>query len=102
MVVVNYFDQVRELVKKVPKGKVTTYGDISKAFGKRDVRKVGWALHANRDVDCPCHRVVNKDGKLASGYAFGGEVEQRRRLFEEGVEFVDELHVDLERCLWKG
>lgn len=66
----------------------------------KDVRKVGWALHANPDSEnCPCHRVVNKDGRLAPGYAFGGPGEQKKMLLEEGVPFKDELHVDLEKAL---
>ena len=57
---------------------------------------VGQALHANPDSsDVPCHRVVNKDGRMAPGYAFGGPGEQRMRLKAEGVKFIDDDHVDL-------
>ena len=95
------FEKVFEQVKKIPKGKVSTYGDVARAIGMRDVRKVGWALHQNKDSEgCPCHRVVNKDGRVAPGYAFGGAGEQKRRLEEEGVGFVDETHVDLSKYLW--
>lgn len=73
-----------------------TYGQIADAIGTRDARRVGQALHANRDVsDVPCHRVVNKDGRLAPGYAFGGPSEQKNRLLAEGVKFIDGDHVDL-------
>lgn len=92
----NFFDQVYEIVRKIPKGKVMTYGQIARILETRDVRKVGWALHANSDGSkTPCHRVVNKDGRLAPGYAFGGPNEQRAKLLDEGVEFVDELHVKI-------
>ena len=64
-------------------------------------RIVGFALHANRDQKVPCHRVVNKDGRLAPNFAFDGYKEQRRRLLAEGTKFRDEMHVDLEKCLWE-
>jgi|SRR3989344_656529 len=95
-----YIERVHELVWKIPLGKVSTYGDVAKVLGMRDVRKIGWALHANKDTNCPCHRVVNKDGRVAPGYAFGGSQEQRRKLEAEGVVFKDDEHVDLEKHLW--
>ena len=88
--------QVYEIVKTIPKGKVVTYGDIALALNSRDARRVGWALHANKDQNVPCHRVVTKDGKIAENFAFDGALEQRRRLIEEGVEFVDDRHVKLD------
>lgn len=105
----NFFERVYQIVKKIPEGKVMTYGQIalrlrSGPTGSRiniSSRTVGWALHANKDSsDVPCHRVVNKDGRLAPGYAFGGPNEQRNRLLAEGVKFVDENHVDLLICLY--
>jgi methylated-DNA-protein-cysteine methyltransferase-like protein len=93
------FERIYAVVRKIPAGKVTTYGEVARAVGIRDVRKVGWALHQNPyEGDVPCHRVVNKDGKLAPNFAFDGPAEQRRRLQAEGVEFVDKMHVDLTRC----
>lgn len=90
-----FFKQVYDVVKKIPTGKVMTYGMIAKMLGTRDARRVGWALHGNRDSSCPCHRVVNKDGGVALNYSFSGWEEQRRRLMDEGVKFTDETHVDL-------
>lgn len=96
----NYIEKVFRVVKQIPEGKVTTYGEISRLTGV-DPRMVGWALHANPDgSDVPCHRVVNKDGRLAPGYAFGGPDEQRMKLEAEGVTFVDEEYVDLKKSLW--
>lgn len=89
-----FFEQVYEAVKKIPAGKVMTYGQVAGVVGTRDARRVGHALHANRSQDVPCHRVVNKDGRLAPGYAFGGPDEQKNRLLAEGVGFIDDTHVD--------
>jgi len=95
----NFFERVYEEVKKIPEGKVMTYGQIAAKIGTKDTRRVGHALHANKEGSgVPCHRVVNKDGRLAPSYAFGGYHEQRNRLITEGVKFIDELHVDLTRC----
>lgn len=98
----NFFEQVYVLVRKIPEGKVATYGEIAGALGTKDARRVGQALHANPSGDmAPCHRVVNKDGRLAPGYAFGGPNEQKNKLKSEGVVFKDEMHVDLEKCMIK-
>jgi methylated-DNA-protein-cysteine methyltransferase related protein len=87
------FLDIYEVVKQIPSGKVTTYGEVAKKLGLKDVRKVGFALHANTSSEVPCHRVVNKEGSLAANFAFDGAAEQRRRLEVEGVKFVDEKHV---------
>jgi methylated-DNA-protein-cysteine methyltransferase-like protein len=99
------FQKVYSLVRKIPKGKVMTYGQIAKELGLKDVRKVGWALHALRQAQgkpyVPCHRVVNKEGEVAENFAFDGWVEQRRRLESEGVVFIGEKKVDLKKHLWQ-
>ncbi len=76
-----------------------TYGQIAEILGSKDARKVGWALHSNKDPKVFCHRVVNKKGKVAANYAFEGWREQKRRLLAEGVTFTDETHVDLGKHL---
>lgn len=90
--------RIYEAVKKIPKGRVATYGQIAELAGDRKMaRAVGNALHNNPDPDhIPCHRVVNSQGLLAGGFAFGGEEVQARFLREEGVEVIDGK-VDLER-----
>ena len=96
----NFFEQVYDVIRKIPKGKVMTYGQVAAILGTKDARKVGWALHGNTDPKTPCHRVVNKDGRLAPGYAFGGPNEQRSKLLAEGVKFRDGgSHVDLTKSL---
>lgn len=99
--------QIYQIVKQIPKGKVATYGQISKELrGKNyelgiDPRVVGWMLHQNKDSYVPCHRVVDRNGRLAPNFGFGGAREQRQRLLSEGVKFKDEMHVDLAKGFWR-
>ncbi len=101
------FKVVYEVVKKIPEGKVTTYGQVAKMVNSVSSGKrispvfIGWALHGNRDLKVPCHRVVNKKGRLAPNFAFDGHEEQRRRLKAEKVTFDDDMHVNLDVHLWE-
>ena len=96
----NTFKKIYEQVKKIPKGKVATYGQVALMAGNpRWSQIVGYALHSNPEPGIiPCHRVVNKEGKLAKAFAFGGENVQRNLLINEGVIFLDEDTVDLQKC----
>ena len=98
----NFFDRVYAYVRTVPCGKVVTYGQVAAAIGApRCARQVGWALHVNPEPGViPCHRVVNREGRLAPAFAFGGEEVQARLLEEEGV-IVTDGYVDLEKYLWR-
>ena len=96
------FDEsVYEYLKKVPKGRVTTYGMIARAIGHpRASRQVGNALHRNpAPVVIPCHRVVNREGRLAPAFAFGGMEIQAALLVAEGVE-VKNGYVDIAKYIW--
>lgn len=95
-------DKVFQIVREIPRGYVTTYGDIARAIGKpRNARFVGYALRNNPNPNVyPCHRVVFKDGALCEAYIFGGPDVQRTLLKDEGVPFADETHVDIARCRW--
>ena len=95
-------ERVYEYLKTVPKGKVVTYGMIALAIGRpRAARQVGNALHRNPSpVVIPCPRVVNREGRLAPAFAFGGVEVQARLLREEGVEVINGF-VDLEQYLWR-
>ncbi len=98
------FDQsVYEYVKSVPRGRVTTYGMIARAIGRpRAARQVGNALHRNPTPGIvPCHRVVNREGRLAPAFAFGGIEVQARLLEEEGVT-VQNGYVDMQKYFWRG
>ena len=91
------------VVKRIPEGKVLTYGDVARAVGApRCARQVGWALHSNPQPGViPCHRVVFGDGRLADGFAFGGKEVQKALLEAEGVQF-DNFIVDLKKYRWEG
>lgn len=90
--------RIYEAVKKIPKGKVATYGKVAEMAGdKKMARAVGNALHKNPDPNgIPCYRVVNAKGELAGEFAFGGCGAQAKLLQEDGIEVVDGK-VDLKR-----
>ncbi len=100
----NTFEKIYEQVKKIPQGKVATYGQIALLAGNpRWSQIVGYALHVNPEPGViPCHRVVKKDGRVAEGFAFGGENVQRDLLISEGVTFIDETRVDMAKHQWKN
>lgn len=85
-------------VKRIPKGKVATYGKVAEMAGNKKMsRAVGNALHKNPDPDnIPCFRVVNSKGELAPEFAFGGMGEQRKLLEAEEIEVKDNK-VDLSK-----
>ena len=98
----SFSQRVYEMVGQIPEGCVASYGTVAALVGSpRSARYVGFVLHSNpRPGEIPCHRVVFKDGGICPGYAFGGPEVQRALLEDEGVEFIDELHVDMESCAW--
>ncbi|PWM71687.1 MAG: cysteine methyltransferase [Bacillota bacterium] len=98
-----FFQEVYKIVKQIPEGKVATYGQIAVLCGNpRCSRAVGYALHVNPEpIVIPCHRVVNREGRLAPAFAFGGEDVQKSLLEREGVPVREDGTVDLSRYLWR-
>lgn len=97
-----FHDRVYAMVRLVPEGRVTTYGDVAAALGSpRVARHVGWALAALRDDDVPWHRVINAQGRIS----FKGDTPraelQRMRLEHEGVGFDSRGRVDLKQLRWR-
>ena len=92
------FEEIYMVVARIPKGKVTTYGNIARLAGNpRMSRVVGYALHRNSDPEhVPCHRVVNRFGEVSSAFVFGGGNRQRELLEAEGVEFDEDGRVKKE------
>lgn len=99
-----FFEKVYKAVSQVPKGKVATYGQIACAVGSpRAARQVGYALHVNPLPGIiPCHRIVNRFGRLAPAFAFGGEEVQASLLAAEGVDVSSEYTVDLSTYIYQG
>ena len=97
----NTYEKIYEIVKKIPKGKVATYGQVATLSGNANLaRTVGNALHVNPDPsNIPCHRVVNCKGNVAEFYAFGGPEAQRKLLESEGVTFKENGKIDLKK-IW--
>ena len=93
----NVFKRIYDVVCSIPKGRVATYGKVAMLAGNpRWARVVGYALHVNPNPDViPCHRVVNRDGKVAQSFAFGGGESQRKLLEAEGIVFEPDGRVDL-------
>lgn len=90
--------RIYEAVKKIPKGKVATYGRVAELAGdKKMARAVGNALHNNPDPNnIPCFRVVNAKGELSGSFAFGGLNAQADLLIADGIEVINGK-VDLEK-----
>lgn len=97
------FERIYEVVKQIPCGKVATYGQVALLAGNpRWARVVGYALHQNPAPGViPCHRVVNREGRVAPAFAFGGSGVQRGLLESEGVVFRPDGTVDLETYIWR-
>lgn len=95
------YERIYAAVRRIPRGRVMTYGGVAAAAGNpRMARVVGYALHQNpAPGHIPCHRVVNRMGRLAPAFAFGGEEVQRALLAAEGVPFLAGGCVDLSACL---
>lgn len=93
------FEKIYETVKRIPEGRVATYGQIALLAGNpRWARVVGYALHVNPDpATIKCHRVVNRFGGLSSAFVFGGINRQAELLRAEGVEVSPDGKVDLKK-----
>ena len=96
-----FFEAIYRLVRQIPPGKVVSYGQIALYLGQpRASRIVGCAMHA-APGDVPCHRVVNREGRTAPAFSVTGTDLQRLFLEEEGVRFLPDGRVDMERFAWK-
>lgn len=93
--------RVYESLKKIPRGRITTYGIVATHLGMRGARAVGNAVAKNPDPSTiPCHRVVRSDGKLG-GYAFGGMEKKTEILRGENIVVNDGKVVDFEAKIYR-
>lgn len=88
----DFFEQVYEIVRLIPKGRVTSYGNIAKALGTpKSSRMVGWAMNASHGKhNVPAHRVVNRNGMLTGKMHFSTPSEMQALLEEEGIKVVED------------
>jgi len=98
----SFRDKVYELTRRIPKGKVATYGQLAKLAGKpKAARAVGALMRINQDTPHrPCHRVVASDGSLTGYSGVGGIKKKKEMLMSEGVEIKGEK-VDLAASTWR-
>ena len=95
------YSGIYEIVKGIPEGMVTTYGLIAMATGNiRRSRVIGTAMARSTDNSVPCHRVIRQDGSLARVFGTGGSSYQRFLLEQEGVTFLSDGRVDINKHLY--
>lgn len=98
----NYFDQVFQVVRLIPAGRVTSYGAIANYLGlKSGARMVGYAMNASHgQKDVPAHRVVNRNGMLTGKHHFSGPNEMEELLKKEGIRVEKDHILDFETYFW--
>jgi methylated-DNA-protein-cysteine methyltransferase-like protein len=98
-----FTENILNVIRSIPEGKVCTYGLIARLAGNpRGARQVSWTLHSmTMKYDLPWYRVVNSKGTL-SVTEIDGKAYQKHLLEQEGVEVSDNYEVDLDKYLWKG
>ncbi len=99
----SFFEQVFNVVRKIPKGRVTSYGAIAAALGtKSSARMVGWALNGSHKVKpkVPAQRVVNRQGLLTGKIHFDYPEQMQELLEKDGVQVMDDQVVDFQKKFW--
>ena len=98
----NFFENVFEVVKLIPYGRVTSYGAVAAYLGtKSSARMVGWAMNQSHSlkIKIPAHRVVNRNGLLTGKVHFGGE-RMKEMLESEGIKVENDQILDFEKYFW--
>lgn len=99
----NFFERVYEVVRKIPRGRVTSYGHIAAYLGtKGSARMVGWAMNSSHSAlpSVPAHRVLNRNGVLTGKHHFGLPNLMQELLENEGIEVKDNCVVNFSKLLW--
>ena len=98
-----FFEDVYDVVRQIPKGKVTSYGAIAAYLGtKLSARMVGWAMNAAHTAKpkVPAQRVVNRNGMLTGKYHFGTPTLMQELLKKDGVTVKNDTVVDFKKRYW--
>lgn len=98
----DFFNNVYEIVRLIPRGRVTSYGAIAKYLGTgSSSRMVGWAMNNShvQEIPVPAHRVVNRNGDLSGKAHFGGN-RMQELLEAEGIQVIDDRVVDFKSIFW--
>ena len=96
----NRFNDIYDVVRLIPNGRVTSYGAIAKYLGGGGARMVGWAMNASHgELDVPAHRVVNRNGVLTGKHHFGGN-RMQELLESEGIKVKKDQVVDFKKLFW--
>ena len=98
----NFFERVYEVVKKIPSGRVSSYGAIARFLGAaRSARMVGWAMNNSHNMeDIPAQRVVNRLGMLTGKHHFSGTSAMQQLLESEGIVVKDNQIQNFEKIFW--
>lgn len=98
----NFFERVYEVVKKIPSGRVSSYGAIARYLGAaRSARMVGWAMNNSHNMeDIPAQRVVNRLGMLTGKHHFSGTSAMQQLLESEGIVVKDNQIQNFEKVFW--
>ena len=98
----DFFKDVYDVVRLIPKGRVTSYGAIAKYLGApRSSRMVGWAMNAAHTMhDIPAHRVVNRNGLLTGKMHFSSPTMMEELLKKEQIRVIDDQIVDFKNHFW--
>ena len=99
----SFFEQVFEVARQIPKGRVTSYGAIATCLGtKLSARMVGWAMNGAGRVrpKVPAHRVVNRLGMLSGKHHFETPTTMANLLKKEGIKVKNDQVVDFEKHFW--
>ena len=98
----NFFEDVYEVVKLIPRGRVTSYGAIARYLGTAmSARMVGWAMNAGHGLHpIPAHRVVNSLGLLSGKAHFETPMTMQKRLEKEGIKVANDKVKDFEKRFW--
>ena len=99
----DFFAMVFDVVRLIPKGRVTSYGAIAKYLGAaKSSRVVGYAMNASHSQKkkVPAHRVVNRNGLLTGKHHFVNPYEMEELLRKENIKVVDDKIVDFEKLFW--